>query len=312
MTQEIKFPTNPFEDVNPSEFNKLNKKHVTEDFVEENLKLINWEVYKPFNDTGIDRIITKRVCPKGHTNVNENLKNKCPVCKEDSIPIIRFIQVKTRQLKDNVFGFTLKSKDIRVDPRHIYLLYSDNTSEDKQDFLILSVKDYLKFFSDSNLKSPFAPTSFRKGNNKLNSLKYNSDTNKWKWGKYDWEMFRNLDGMKKIQNPQIDINLNTEIKETRKLADKLQRMFSRGSSYSEDAETDINTELTEKLATYKDNKKIIQLRKKVEDHLNTKCDAVTIGSMKKYFEFIKTLDATGGDEDSKETKELLKEMEEKE
>ena len=89
MSQDtIAFPKNPFEDVKPSEFNKLNKKHVTEDFVEENLKLLEWEVYKPFNDTGIDRIITKQVCPNGHTKVNKNLERKCPDCNKDSVQII--------------------------------------------------------------------------------------------------------------------------------------------------------------------------------------------------------------------------------
>jgi len=36
--QEFSFPINPFPDVKPSDFNKLNKKKVTEDFVSENLK----------------------------------------------------------------------------------------------------------------------------------------------------------------------------------------------------------------------------------------------------------------------------------
>lgn len=217
MSSEIKFPTNPFEDIRPSEFNKLNKKHVTEDFVSENLKNLGWDVYSPFNDTGIDRIIIKSVCPEGRTEVDGNLKNlKCPICHKESIEIKRFVQVKTRQLKNNIFGFTLKSKDIRIDPRHIYFLYSDNTTAEKQDFLIISVKEYLKFFIDNNM-NPFAPTSFRKGNNKLNSLKYIPNTDKWSWGRHSWEVYKNIEGMNKIQNPQIDLNLDTEIEETRQL-----------------------------------------------------------------------------------------------
>ena len=159
---------------------------------------------------------------------------------------MRFIQIKSRKLKDNVFGFTLKSKDIRADPRHAYLLYSDNTSKDKQDFLILSVKDYLKFFKKNNLKSPFAPTSFRKGNNKLNSLKYDAKKDQWKWGKNNWQAFRNLEGMEKIQDPKIDTNLEEEIQETRILADELQKVFSRGNSYQQETEIKINKELKRK------------------------------------------------------------------
>ncbi|RLE39508.1 hypothetical protein DRJ17_00990 [Candidatus Woesearchaeota archaeon] len=312
MTDEIIFPKNPFEDVNPSEFNKLNKKHVTEDFVEENLKRLGWEVFRPFNDTGIDRIIMKRVCPNGHTKVDEQLHgDACPICNAQVIEIRRFIQVKTRQLKNNIFGFTLKSKDIRVDPRHVYLLYSDNTSNDKQDFLIISVKDYLKFFDDNHM-NPFAPTSFRKGNNKLNSLRYNPNTDKWSWGRHDWEMFRNLEGMKRIQDPNIDLNLDNEIIETRALANKLQRVFAKGSTYSKETERKINQVLQQNLSLYSDPKKIVQLRKSVEEYIKQNTDEVTFASMKKYFEFIKTIEVSGADEDSKESKELIKEMSENE
>ena len=133
MTDEdFDFPINPFEDIKPADFNKLKKKHVTEDFVEENFKRLNWETLNPFNDTGIDRIIIKTVCPNGHTKIDENIKNKtCNVCGSHGIEILRFVQVKTRELKKDIFGFTLKSKDIRIDPRHVYLLYSDNTTDEK-------------------------------------------------------------------------------------------------------------------------------------------------------------------------------------
>jgi len=305
----LEFPSNPFEDIKPSEFNKLNKKHVTEDFVEENLKKQGWDVFKPFNDTGIDRMITKVICPKGHTKINENLRNNvCSVCKSNGIEITRFIQVKTRQLKKNVFGFTLKSKDIRIDPRHVYLLYSDNSSEDKQDFLIISVKDYLNFF-DKNKINPFSSMSFRKGNNKLNSLKYDSKKDLWSWNSKSWEEFRNLKGLSKIQNPNIELNLKKEIIETRVLANKLQKVFSKGRSYSEHAEEIINKILSQNLKKYSNKNSLLELRKKVETYLEKTCDKETLESMKKYFEFIKTIETVGGDEDSDESKELIKEME---
>jgi len=53
MSDYFNFPINTFQDVSPSDFNKLNKKKVTEDFVSENLKTMGWDVYDPFTDTGI-------------------------------------------------------------------------------------------------------------------------------------------------------------------------------------------------------------------------------------------------------------------
>lgn len=302
--KDIEFPINPFEDVKPSEFNKLNKKHVTEDFVEENFKKLGWEVFKPFNDTGIDRIIVKIVCPNGHTEIHQNLKGeKCPVCSSEGIKITRFVQVKTRQLKNNIFGFTLKSKDIRIDPRHVYLLYSDNTTEESQDFLIVSVREYLSFF-DSTSINPFAPTSFRKGNNKLNSLRYNPETDSWSWGGHSWDYFRNKEGLKRIQSPDIDMKLNELIIETRQLADKMQRAFSRGSSYSAKTEHLINKELKTKLKLYSDEKEIMKLRENVRKYLEKECDSDTIDSMNKYFEFMKTKT----DSDEVNQRELLREF----
>jgi len=298
MCDEIKFPSNPFEDIKPSDFNKLNKKNVTEDFVEENLKELAWDVFKPFNDTGIDRIAIKTICPDGHTEINENLKKqKCLKCGKSSIEIIRFIQIKTRQLKNNVFGFTLKSKDIRIDPRHIYLLYSDNTTKNKQDFLIISVKDFLNFFN-SNSINPFAPTSFRKGNNKLNSLKYDPINDIWSWGSYDWELFRNLRGMKKIQDPKIDLNLASEIMETRNLSNSLLRSFSKGQTYSESMETKIKSELDRNLRLYKNRTIILELRRKAQEYIESNCDDDTLQSSRKYFEYIKLIDTIGENLDS--------------
>lgn len=294
---DFDFPINPFEDIKPADFNKLNKKHVTEDFVEENFKRLNWEVLKPFNDTGIDRIIIKTVCPNGHTKIDENIKNKnCNVCGSLGIEILRFVQVKTRQLKKDIFGFTLKSKDIRIDPRHIYLLYSDNTTNEKQDFLMLSVKEYLQFFLNNRI-NPFAATSFRKGNNKLNSLKYNRRNDTWSWGGHSWEQYRNTRGLSKIQSPFVDLDLSNQIIETRKLADKLQMVFNKGRSYSDEIEREINSELQSRLNPYSEKPNVLELRESVEAYLINKCDSQTLESMKKYFEFIKIMD-TLGEEDN--------------
>ena len=80
----MRFPTNPFEDVQPSEFNKSNKKHASEHFLDENFRNFGWFVYEPFTDTGIDRIIQKKVCPAGHTKSTKNTQKitECPECNK--------------------------------------------------------------------------------------------------------------------------------------------------------------------------------------------------------------------------------------
>ena len=291
------FPKNPFEDINPSDFNKLNKKEVTEDFVGENFRVLGWEVYKPFTDTGIDRIIIKHVCPKGHTALDQNLKNKkCPTCDDTPIEIIRFIQVKTRKIVNNIFGFTLKPKDIRIDPRHIYLLYSDNTTEDKQDFRIVPVNELLSFFISVKI-NPFSSKSFRTGNNKLNSLKYNPDKNIWSWNGSSWEKFRNVNGLKLLQKTQIDLNIKREINSTRINSNKLQHTFSKGSSYTDKVENAVNEELKKRMSLYSNKKNILEIRKNVDSFLDKNCSYATLESSRKYFENIKFEDILGDDSD---------------
>ena len=117
----IRFPSNPYEDVQPSEFNKDNKKHASEYFVAENFKRYGWFVYEPFTDTGIDRIIEKKICPDGHTKYDKDTRDdkQCEQCKKPLKKITRFIQIKTREIKEldeddplyslgyKFFGFTL-------------------------------------------------------------------------------------------------------------------------------------------------------------------------------------------------------------
>ena len=297
FSEDFIFPKNPFEDVNPSDFNKLNKKEVTEDFVGENFRLLGWHIYKPFTDTGIDRIIVKFVCPDGHTALNQEARNKeCSVCGKLPIAISRFIQVKTRKLVDNVFGFTLKPKDIRIDPRHIYLLYSDNTTQDKQDFFIVPVKELLSFFKTTKT-NPFRAKAFRTGNYKLNSLYYDSSKDTWAWNSTSWEKFRNVNGLKFLQNPQIDLNINQEIKLTRNMANELQHTFSKGRSYSIRTENVVNDELAQRLKLYSNKSKILETRSKVDSYLAVKCSPETLESSRKYFENVKLADTLGDNED---------------
>ncbi len=176
-----KFPIQIFPDINEDAFDKFQKKNVSEDYVAENLEYVGWQVYTPFVDTGMDLIATKVI--NGKT-------------------VTRFIQVKTRALKDNAFGYTLKPKDFRDDPRHVFLLYSDSTN----DFFILPMYDYLKFFYDNRSygESHFSSKSFRVENNKMNSLKYKPDENKFYYSKASFEPYRNEKGLELIENDYIE------------------------------------------------------------------------------------------------------------
>jgi len=212
----------PFVDIQADDFHSLNKKHVSEHSISENFKKLGWKVYQPFTDTGIDLIITK---------------------KFDNEQIKRFIQVKTRELKANQvdsssqfekFGWTLSSKDIRTDPRHIFLLFSDKT----QDVFIIPVLEYLKWYEDIRInyerKDPFSSPSFRFNNYKINSIFYcnkNNLTNPWYWGastKIPFTKFLNQDGYDLINSSEIENHfddLQNQLVEKRK---KLLNNFTPG------------------------------------------------------------------------------------
>ena len=42
-----RFPSNPYDDVEPSEFNKDNKKHASEHFLDENRESIDKKIHPP-------------------------------------------------------------------------------------------------------------------------------------------------------------------------------------------------------------------------------------------------------------------------
>ena len=223
----IRFPTNPYEDVLPSEFNKSNKKHASEFFIAENFKRYGWFVYEPFTDTGIDRIIQKKVCPDGHTEYNDDTRQKkqCSKCSKDLMKITRFVQIKTRELKDHdgwkkdkykYFGFTLSSADFKTDPRYVFLLYSDNTTKKDQDVLIIPISDFFDFFTKHKSlgQSFFSTTSFRQGNGKINDLNYNLGTKSWVYhpttkSEINLDEFVNESGLKKISDLRLDNEFQT-------------------------------------------------------------------------------------------------------
>jgi hypothetical protein len=127
----------------------------------------------------------------------------------------------------------LKSKDIRTDPRHIFLLYSDYS----KDFLFINTYEYLKLFSENeNIgKSHFSTPSFRKGNNKQNSLR-RDDQNNWCWSGISFNNFLNEKGLIRITNPEIDLNLSDYVRRTQKLKFELFYNYSRGRNNTIDSD----------------------------------------------------------------------------
>lgn len=250
------FPAKVFEDVSGTDFLKHNKKHVTEDFVGENFKDLGWDVYRPFNDTGIDLIITKKCCPQYHDQSDVNSNNElCDVCNKELILITRFIQVKTREVKETngqgvIFGYTLKSKDFRTDPRHVFLLYSDYTN----DFIIIPMYEYLKiFYENENVgKAHFGTPSFRQGNNKLNNLKYYKNYNRWEWSVKGrsrnilFNKFVNESGVELISNPDYDINIDKYTKKISEMKMKVFYTYSKGKQVNQEMELEINEYLKNK------------------------------------------------------------------
>jgi len=263
------FPVHVFDDIDGSDFAKHNKKNVTEDFVTENFKAIGWRVYRPFNDSGIDLIATKNVCPNNHTAWDDSINGSCNICKSAPIEITRYIQIKTREIKEqsqentSFFGYTLKSKDFRTDPRHVFLLYSDNTN----DFIIFPIFDYLEIFSNNIEmgKGHFGTPSFRVGNNKINSLKYYSSNNNWGFVSRNSkvifiENYVNEAGIKNLSNPKYDINIDSYIDKLAKLKIKLFYNYSRGRQCEKKLETKIRNILSLNLTDNINN--ISQYRKR--------------------------------------------------
>lgn len=269
----MNFPVNVFEDIEGSDFEKHNKKQVTEDFVTENFKEIGWSVYRPASDTGIDLIAVKKMCPENHIDVFEKTENidKCKKCKKSLIQVKRFIQVKTRELKgdsisNQFFGYTLASKHFRTDPRHVILLYSDYSEE----FILIPMYDYLKIFHDNECmgKTHFGTPSFRKGNNKLNSLR--KENNKWEWrtrtSQVSFDKFVNVKGLKKISNCDYDTKFKKYQKKITTMKLDLFFKYSRGRETTEEISIWIN-EFLKKMVN-KNKKNIIKQRTKTKKELS--------------------------------------------
>ena len=213
----MSFPIDPFEDAPGQLFTKDNKKEVSEDFVAENFKALGWEVSLPIRDTGIDLIISKYVCPDGHTKLDGRPFDVCDECTLPLMLITRFIQVKTRATdKENLFGYTLKTKDFPTDPRHVFLFYSDQTTQ----FLIFPIYEYLYArhqLTENDDYSPLGVSSMRQDNYKKNEFKVrvfctHRYHNRWNYisdrsGNDVTSNHVDLFGLESISTPQIEQNL---------------------------------------------------------------------------------------------------------
>ena len=207
------FPKHVFEDIRGSDFEKYNKKGVSEDFVTENFKDVGWYCYRPVDDTGIDLVARKNVCPCYHTRWNDKPEERCETCQTDLITITRFIQIKAREEKDDQIGVTLDSKDFRGDPRHVFLFYGDATN----DFFIMPIYSYLRIFKEHEAlrKTTFGNPSFRRENNRVYYKKIMSAAGKYE---YVWtgggananlSKYMNTNGIEILSNPYFDINLDS-------------------------------------------------------------------------------------------------------
>ena len=294
----MEFPKQIFEDIKGSDFEKHNKKQVTEDFVAQNFYECGWNIYRPLNDTGIDIITTKKVCQDNHTKFDEKTFNEthCKKCGKKLIEIHRFIQVKTRKLidtkskknKDKFFGFTLKSKDFRNDPRHIFLLYSDATNE----FIIIPMYEYLDFFYTNKEigKTHFGTPSFRKGNNKMNTL-IKDENGDWQWKGHSFMKFLNEKGMELLSYTKYDIYLDKFVSEITKMKLELFYNYLKGKKKQVDSQKEIEiNELLENKRIY--NSELIheQREKNKENLRNTLSDDLKESINKGYLIKFKNLE----------------------
>ncbi len=297
------FPKEVFEDIKGSDFKKYNKKGVSEDFVTENFKAIGWKCFRPFDDTGVDLVVRKEVCPDNHTKWNkEEGKKQCSTCEKKLITITRFIQIKTRkkEKKTGMVGYTLDTADIRSDPRHIILIYSDAT----RDFLILPIFEYLKFFTDNPEAGAghFGVPSFRYENNKVNSLKYSEINKEFSWSyKRDetklvknkktvkkkkhvvsWNPYLNEKGMEKLSDPKSDNDLEDRTKKVTKMKLELIHSYRPGEEIHTSRGKAVISKKIAKL-TGEDKTKIKKYEKGVKDILKKKTSktATEITTMRK-------------------------------
>jgi len=191
----------------PENFDKRNKKRFSEAFVSENLKEIGWETYIPIDDTGIDLIAKKN----------------------DSV---RFIQVKTREAgEEQNFGFTPRQRDIKTDPRFFFFLYSDHTN----DFIIISIYDFLKIVNEYSKERYFSSPTFKQGNGKINAFRYKNGS--WFYNKHNIDDYVNENGILKMENKELDSKLKDYCEKIAELKYQLLKEINYGNTFKEYEDT---------------------------------------------------------------------------
>lgn len=285
MKNNQTFPINLFPDIENEDkyFPKYTKVNVSEDYIAENFKQKGWDVYTPYADTGIDLVITKYI---------ENDKG----IKKS---VTRFIQIKTRALtidENNknkaIFGYTLKSKDFRNDPRGVIVFFNDNSDigSDNYDIFTIPMYEFINFFFKySNFKSSeytygesqFSTDSFRQENNKINNLHFNIKEQKWNFGKVDdFERFRGMNGYNLIDSLDIDNNYQNYKKEINDKKNKLYYHLKNKNNYTNYEKELINIYNNINNETDFDRKEKF---KSVELDFNKKAPYDVIKSSKKYY-----------------------------
>jgi len=199
---QIKFPINPFEIVTPSDYYKYDKTKFTEDYIAENLRRVGWEVFQPSSDKGIDRIISKRICLDGCTPIMTKQEGDKCACGNKLIKIIRFLQIKSRELdSNNKFGMTLDAKDFLTDPRIIFVFFSDKN----ENIMFIPTVDYVRISTNNNA-TLYRTYSFKKGNYKVNSISISN--NQWKYNNQLIDQYVNEKGLEILQSSDIDKNFD--------------------------------------------------------------------------------------------------------
>jgi len=232
------FPINVFEDVKPQEFSKHNKKGVTEDFVTENFKELGWKCFRPLDDSGVDLVVRREVCPKNHTRWNDVIDGKCGKCGEDLITITRFVQIKAREEEDDdrSIGITLSSKDFRGDPRHVFLIYADA----KTDFFVIPIYRYLRIFKENEIAQKFfGVPAFRRGNHRVyfketvNNVPHYASKDQKRYcfgpnGSGDLTKFMNDVGLEIMSDPEIENDFVSFCEKTSKIKFDILHDYSPG------------------------------------------------------------------------------------
>jgi hypothetical protein len=96
---------------------------------------------------------------------------------------------------------TLDAKDFLIDPRIIFVFFSDKN----ENIMFIPTADYVKI-STNNKATLYRTYSFKKGNYKVNSISTNN--NQWKYNNQIIDQYVNEKGLEIIQSPDIDKNID--------------------------------------------------------------------------------------------------------